>query len=194
MLGGGCPKAPSLKLHLSARRLGRASVLGPGRAENLITKSYHLSYCSIKLTVTPPYPPHGGTPGPGPWENFNNIFPCCDFLGILVAFIFSSFFRCFFSSILVRFSFPTCLSKTTKIHQHRQNIDAKMSSHVEVVVSSIFDKFLLQFWTTRIQNLLKFHWKNIYFLGFRPFQLNLTTMRFRCPACLHFGAKLVPKI
>ena len=36
--------------------------------------------------------------------------------------------------------------------------------------------------------------ENKYFLGFRPFQLNLTTMRFRCPTCLHFGAKLAPKI
>ena len=69
-----------------------------------------------------------------------------------------------------------------------------MHSHVEVVVSSIFDRCLLQFWTTRIQKLLKFYWKNKYVLGFRPFQLNLTTMRFRCPTCLHFGAKLAPKI
>ena len=69
-----------------------------------------------------------------------------------------------------------------------------MPSHVEVVDSSNFDRIWLQFWTTRIQQLLKFYWKNRCFLGFRPFQLNLTTMRFRCPTSLHFGAKLGPKI
>ena len=65
------PRAPGF--WLSARRLGRASVLGPGRLDNLITKSYQISYCLIKLTVTPPYPPHGGYPRLGHWGNFNQI-------------------------------------------------------------------------------------------------------------------------
>ena len=60
MRGAGSRSALVLRSHLSARRLGRASVLGPGRAENIITKSYHLIYCSIKLTVTSPCPPRGG--------------------------------------------------------------------------------------------------------------------------------------
>ena len=34
----------------------------------------------------------------------------------------------------------------------------------------------------------------LQFLDVRPFQFNLTTMRFGCPTCLHFGAKLAPKI
>ena len=67
-----------------------------------------------------------------------------------------------------------------------------MPSHVEVILSSIFDWFLFQF--ARILKLKEFDWKNKYLLGFRPFQLNLTTMRFRCPTSLHFGAKLAPKI
>ena len=69
-----------------------------------------------------------------------------------------------------------------------------MPSHVEVVFWLIFDRFLLQFWTTRIPKLLKFYWKNRYLLGVRLFQLNLTTMRFWCPTWVHFGAKLAPKI
>ena len=52
----------------SARRLGRASVLGPGRLENLIRKSNQIIYCLIKLTVTPPYPPHGGPRASGLWK------------------------------------------------------------------------------------------------------------------------------
>ena len=74
----------------SARRLGRASVLGPGRLENLIRKSNQIIYCLIKLTVTPPYPPHGGSPGPWQWGALGKISSCCDVfwhLGVIHFFI-----------------------------------------------------------------------------------------------------------
>ena len=74
-MGQTSPQCPRTRfLIISARRLGRASVSGPEVLDNLITKSYQISYCLIKLTVTPPYPPHGGPPRLGHWGNFNQTY------------------------------------------------------------------------------------------------------------------------
>ena len=62
----------------------------------------------------------------------------CNFLAILLPFIFSSFFRCRFWCLLVRLSFPTCLPKSTKIHQ-------KSMPRCLPMLTSFFDRFLLGF-------------------------------------------------
>ena len=138
--------APGPGFHLSARRLGRASVLGPGRAENLITKSYHLSYCSIKLTVTPPYPTLlTAVPtdrGVGEISiNFIEIFSCCDFFGILVAFIFSSFFVAFFDRSWI--DVPSQLASQNPLKSIK--IVKKSMPRCLPMLRSLFHRFLIDF-------------------------------------------------
>ena len=103
-------------VYISARRLGRASVLGPGRLENLITKSYRISYFLIKLTVTPPYPPHGGSPDPwrmgGVGENFLLLRLFWD-LGVI------HFFIAFSLPFLIDLGSIFLPNLPPKIHQNR---------------------------------------------------------------------------
>ena len=124
---------------------------------------------------------------------FIEIFSCCDFFwhlgGIYLFIVFSLLFVDRSS-----FDFPSQLAsqkppKSTKIVK-------KSMPRCLPMLRSLFHRFLMDFCSnfgppeSKIINILL---ENKCFLGFRPFQLNLTTLRFRCPICLHFGAKLAPK-
>ena len=84
-------------------------------------------------------PKRGGPPwGPGTLPERGVGASYCDFFAISVPFFFSSFFRCLFRSILARFSTPTCLPKSTKIHE-------KSMPRCLPKLTSFFDRFLIAF-------------------------------------------------
>ena len=87
--------------------------------------------------VHPPFrgrPPQG--PGPCPAQDVGTSY--FDVVAFLAPSFFRSFFRCLFGSILLPFSFPTCLPKSTKIHQ-------KSMPRCLPMLTSFFDSFLMGF-------------------------------------------------
>ena len=123
-------------------------------------------------------------PGRGRLEYFAGSWS--DFLAILVAFFFSSLFRCLLGSIFARFSTPTCLPKSTKI------IQKSMPRCIPSWVAS-FDRFLIdccsQLPPPEPQKSLKLYG---FYNVFKKVGLSSLTSLLHpilVPTCFHFGSQ-----